>query len=172
MSAFASTSFSTSSFDKDNDKARLNRTLSSPSCFIIFATPAVETVILFGLIAMLSSSRKSSGRSRTFLRSSATGMSAGDGNDILVNDRNGAIDVTGALDAAAAAGGLRVSAARRSPRRPARSSGPCRPRGRSWLRSCCAPAARHAACQASAGQRRSRRSSAAGSRRSRPGRRC
>lgn len=37
-------------------------------------------------------------------RSSAAGMSAGDGNDILVNDRNGAIDVTGALDAAAAAG--------------------------------------------------------------------
>ena len=33
------------------DKASLNRTLSSPNCLICLATPAVETVILLGLIA-------------------------------------------------------------------------------------------------------------------------
>ena len=38
------------SFAACKESARLNLTRSSPSCLIILPTPAVETVILFGLI--------------------------------------------------------------------------------------------------------------------------
>ena len=48
-------------------RTKLKRTLSSPNCLIIFETPAVETVILFGLIFILSADVILSIDLRTFL---------------------------------------------------------------------------------------------------------